>query len=420
MTKTAIQVQVKQSETREKLAALLGTTTRTEAQETELRELKAQAVTLETEFREAVKSDDEARAAAALLAGGAKPDAEERERREMAQRVGTAPFIAAASQGLAVSGEARELSDAYGAAGHMPLTLLGAIGRPDPPRRELRAVTPGVTEDGTDPTAPYIFQRTVTEQLAPGAIRMVPSGAYHSVTLTTAPTASLLDKSADALASAGAFTLATRVPVRVAGQAEFQIEDAAILSDMESRLQETLTTLIASQVDTAIVTGQAATPDFDGLLDIATDVARPSADQSFGDVVSHIVSHVDGRYAYGPMDLRAAVGSASYALMEGLYQSNGDMSVYDVLMRKLGMLSVSDRVPAATNSDKSQKGLLVLGAGGGPPRVEAPVWNRLELVRDPFTQAKKGVVVLTATALIGAPVVRYGTDVIKETHFRFA
>ena len=106
--------------------------------------------------------------------------------------------------------------------------------------------------------------------------------------------------------------------------------------------------------------------------------------------------------------------------MEGLYQSNGDDSVYDVLMRKLGMLAVSDRMPDSTNSSKSQKGLIVLGAGGGPPRVEVPVWNRLELIRDQFTQAKKGVVSLTATALLGAPVVRYGQDVLKELHFRFA
>ena len=417
--KKSHEIAIKQSEAREKLAGLMGKDTRTDSEDVELRELQAGMPALEREFREALSADD-ASEAAALLAGGGKQDAEERERRELASRVGTAPFIAAASQGLAVSGAARELSDAYGAAGHMPLTLLGAIGRPDQPRRELRAVTPGVTEDGTDPTAPYIFQRTVTEQLVPGAIRMVPAGSYHSVTMTTAPEAGLLDKSANAPVTAGAFTLATRRAVRVAGQAEFQIEDSAILADMESRLQETLTTLIASQVDTAIVTGKAASPDFDGLLDIATDVARPGADQDFGAVKSAVVGHVDGRYAYGPSDLQVAIGSTTYALMEGLYQSNGDMSVYDILMRKLGMLAVSDRVPSSTNGSKSQKGLIVLGAGGGPPRVEVPVWNRLELIRDQFTQAKKGVVTLTATALIGAPVVRYGTDVIKELHFRFA
>ena len=409
---------IRGSEIRERLNAISGL-----SGDSITEEVRAESDALGTEYR-----DVEFRLRAAVAAEETDPpvverrtvevDAEERERRALATRVGMAPFIAAASQGLAVSGEARELSDAYGAAGHMPLSLLGNVDRAA--GVEARAVTPGTTEDGTDATAPYIFERTVCEQLVPGCIRMVPTGAYHSVTLTTAPPAALLDKSADAPSTAGAFSLVTRRAVRVAGQAEFQVEDSAILSDMESRLQETLTTLIASQVDEAIITGKASTPDFDGLFDIASDVTRPGADQDFGAVKSHVVGHVDGRYAYGPMDLRAAIGSATYGLMEGLYQSNGDDSVYDVIMRKLGMLAVSDRMPDATNGDKSQKGLIVLGAGGGPPRVEVPVWNRLELIRDQFTGAKKGVVSLTATALIGAPVVRYGTDVLAELHFRFA
>ena len=381
---------------------------------TEETALQTEYRTVETQLRAAVAAEE----TETRESRPAEVDAEERERREMAGRVGTAPFIAAAAQGLAVSGEARELSDAYGAGGFMPLSLLGNIDRAA--GVEARAVTPGVTEDGTDMTAPYIFERTITEQLVPGAIRMVPTGTYNSVTLTTAPTAGLLDKSANALSTAGVLALVQRRAVRVSGQAEFQIEDAAVLGDLESTLNGALTMLIASQVDEAIVTGKASSPDFDGLFDIATDVTRPAADQDFGAVKSAIVGHVDGRYAYGPRDLRAAIGSATYGLMEGLYQSNGDSSVYDVLMAKLGALAVSERMPDATNSSKSQKGLIVLGAGGGPPRVEVPVWNRLELIRDQFTGARKGVVTLTAAALIGAPVVRYGTDVLKELHFRFA
>ena len=201
--KKSHEIAIKQSEAREKLAGLMGKDTRTDAEDVELRELQG---TMKGSRRSSGKPSRRMTPPRPRPSSppARSPDAEERERRELAARVGTAPFIAAASQGLAVSGAARELSDAYGAAGHMPLTLLGAIGRPDQPRRELRAVTPGVTEDGTDPTAPYIFQRTVTEQLVPGAIRMVPSGSYHSVTLTTAPTAELLDKSADAAGQARA------------------------------------------------------------------------------------------------------------------------------------------------------------------------------------------------------------------------
>ena len=104
------------------------------------------------------------------------------------------------------------------------------------------------------------------------------------------------------------------------------------------------------------INGKAASPDFDGLFDIASDVARPGADQAFAAAKSEFVGKVDGRYAYSAMDLRAAIGSLSYGKMEGLYQSSGDYSVYDVLMKKLGALVISDRMPAATNSNTSQKG----------------------------------------------------------------
>ena len=235
--------------------------------------LQGEYRTVESQLRAAVAAEE----TETRESRPAEVDAEERERRELASRVGTAPFIAAAAQGLAVSGEARELSDAYGAGGFMPLSLLGNVDRAA--GVEARAVTPGVNEDGTDMTAPYIFERTVCERLVPGCIRMVPTGAYHSVTLSTAPTAGLLDKSADALNTAGVLALQTRRAVRVSGQAEFQIEDAAILGDIESTLNGALTMLIASQVDEAIITGQAASPDFNGLFDIATAVARPAAER---------------------------------------------------------------------------------------------------------------------------------------------
>ena len=100
-------------------------------------EVRAESDALGTEYR-----DVEFRLRAAVAAEETDPpvverrtvevDAEERERRALAARVGMAPFIAAASQGLAVSGEARELSDAYGAAGHTPLSLLGNVDRARP------------------------------------------------------------------------------------------------------------------------------------------------------------------------------------------------------------------------------------------------------------------------------------------------
>ena len=400
------------SEKREALNAILKVPAadRTDEQNADRDRLTTEIQELEPEFRAALASEDWGREQRTETV-----DAEERERRELRSKVSIAGYVKAAAARTLRDAEYREYNAAVGAEpSEMPLDLLGQV--------ERRAVTPGTTDDATDAIAPYIFERTICEQWAPGCIRMVPTGPYFSVTMTTpaAAAATVVDKDADAIATAGAFSLAERRPVRLPAQGEFRIEDAAVLGGMEGAIRMSLTDLVGSALDEVSINGKAASPDYDGRFDIATDVARPGADQDFAAVKAAFVGKVDGRYAYSGMDLRAAIGSLSYGKMEGLYQANGDYSVYDVLMKKLGALVISDRMPAPTNSNSSQKGLIVLTAGGGPPRVEIPVWNRLQLIRDEFTAAKKGQIVLTVNALIGAPVVRYGTDVLKELHFRFA
>ena len=407
------------SEKREKLNAILAVAPadRTDEQTADRDRLTGEIQALEPEFRAAIASEDWGRETRTVAV-----DAEERERRELRGKVSLAGYVGGVITGTAPGGEYAEYNAAVRCpAGEVPLDMLGTIERP---RRspELRAITPGPTDDATDAIAPYVFERRICEMLAPGCIRMVPTGPYFSVTLTTPPAAaaSVVDKDADAIATAGAFSLAERRAVRLPAQGEFRLEDAAVLDGMEDAIRLALTELVGSAVDEVTINGKAANPDFDGLFDIAADVARPGADQGFSAVRSHILTHVEGRFAYGPGDLRIAVGSTTYGEMEGVYQSNGDISVYESLVAKLGALVVSDRMPAPTNNDKSQKGIAVLSGGGGPPRIEIPVWNRMQLIRDEYGKAKSGAVTITVNVLLGAPVVRYGTDVLKELHFRFA
>ena len=410
-----IAAQRKQSELREAGGRLSAKETLTDAETREQADLAGKLADSEKELREALTAVEAEVDASQRTVGD---DPETRERRRLMGETSVGDFAqAAATHGSskASTGRAAECSAAFGAEGHLPIALLGSTRRST---LEQRVVTPGSTEAPTDAIAPYIFERTVMEFLSPGAIRSVPSGPYFSLTLTTTPTAGLLDKSADAPATAGAFTLAERRAVRVSGQAEFQIEDASVMAGMEDALRMALTDLLTSQIDESGVSGKSASPDFDGLFDQATNVARPGADEDYGDIITKYAALADGRFSYGMSDQRAAVGSYTYGKLEALYRNtNSDISAYDRLVSKLGGVMVSDRMPAVTNSD-SQKGIVVLGAGGGPPRIEVPVWNRMELIRDPYSAAKKGVVTLTAVALIGNPVVRYGTSVLKEVHFR--
>ena len=96
---------------------------------------------------------------------------------------------------------------------------------------------------------------------------------------------------------------------------------------------------------------------------------------------------MDGVHANGFGDVRALIGTDTFELYAGLFHvASGDMSLYDYLNGKLGMLRVSTRVPAVAAT--AQKGIAVLTAQGQP--VTVPVWKGVELITDPYTQAAKG------------------------------
>ena len=409
-----IAAQRKQSELREAGGRLSAKETLTDAETREQADLAGKLADSEKELREALTAVEAEVDASQRTVGD---DPETRERRRLMGETSVGDFAqAAATHGSskASTGRAAECSAAFGAEGHLPIALLGSTRRST---LEQRVVTPGSTEAPTDAIAPYIFERTVMEFLSPARFARYPA----AVLLADAddhPDCRASRQVRRRPATAGAFTLAERRAVRVSGQAEFQIEDASVMAGMEDALRMALTDLLTSQIDESGVSGKSASPDFDGLFDQATNVARPGADEDYGDIITKYAALADGRFSYGMSDQRAAVGSYTYGKLEALYRNtNSDISAYDRLVSKLGGVMVSDRMPAVTNSD-SQKGIVVLGAGGGPPRIEVPVWNRMELIRDPYSAAKKGVVTLTAVALIGNPVVRYGTSVLKEVHFR--
>ena len=90
----------------------------------------------------------------------------------------------------------------------------------------------------------------------------------------------------------------------------------------------------------------------------------------------------------------------------------GDLSAYDVLKSKLGMLRVSTRVPAVAAS--GQKGIAVLSAQG--QAIAVPTWSGVELIVDPYSQVAKGQRVVTAVTLVGSPFVPFGDAQVIEIH----
>ena len=78
--------------------------------------------------------------------------------------------------------------------------------------------------------------------------------------------------------------------------------------------------------------------------------------------IGRFAALVDGRHAYSLSDVRAVIGSKTFALYAGLFANanKGDVSLFDYLMLHLGSIRVSDRVPDV--SAFGAKGIAVLTA----------------------------------------------------------
>ena len=143
-------------------------------------------------------------------------------------------------------------------------------------------------------------------------------------------------------------------------------------------------------------------------------MAAASGVETYTTGIARFAALVDGRHAYDLRDLRAVIGSATFALYAGTFANanKGDVSLFDYLTQALGSIRVSDRVPAVAST--AQKGIVVLSASSTPPKIH--VWDALQIVRDPYSGAGVGKVTITATALVSPLYLPHGTSQAIEVH----
>ena len=382
--------------------------------------IRAEAGTLETEYRDsgvklaaALAVEDAERQVAereAALVGNLAGDSEAREREEIRTRTGLADYLRAAAGGTSVIGAAAEYAAALGVptVGHLPMEIFARSAAAP----EERAITPGPGVKGAlQPIVPYLFERSAAASLGI-AMPSVPSGQVQIAKVGTAPPSDTLAKDGTAPATAAAVSLVTQSPVRIAGSFEVRVEDLAVMPTLEAALSEAMQGSLSDELDKQTFNGAAG--ELNGLFTQATDVAAASSAETFTTGIARYASLVDGRHSYDLGDLRAVIGSKTFALYAGLFANanKGDVSLFDYLSMHLGSIRVSDRVPAVAST--AQKGIVVLSASATPPKIH--VWSALQIIRDPFSGAGVGKVTLIATALVSPLFIPHGTSQAIEVH----
>ena len=394
---------LKQSETREAINSLLGVdlSAQSKDHDTQLKTLTDSAQTLEREVRAAIIAQPDPQEVVTKTG-----DPETRERLELRSKTGLADYLRAAAGGSAVTGAAAEYAASLGVptVGHIPMEIFARSA----PAVEERAITPAPAVKGAlQPILPYLFERSAAASLGI-AMPSVPSGQVQIAKVGTAPPSDTLAKDGTAPATAAAVSLVNQSPVRIAGSFEVRVEDLAVMPTLEAALSEAMQGSLSNELDEQTFNGAAG--ELNGLLTQATDVAAAGSVETFATGIARFAALVDGRHAYDLGDLRAVIGSKTFALYAGIL--SGDVSLFDYLSMHLGSIRVSDRVPAVASS--AQKGIVVLSASSTPPKIH--VWDAMQIVRDPYSGAGVGKVTLTATALVSPLFIPHGTSQAIEVH----
>ena len=403
------ELKIQRSEKRQRLNEIAGLSgdAVTEEVKTESDALGKELDGIEVQYRAAIRAQPDPEVRETIV-----EDSEVRARRELRNKTNLADYLAAAISGRPVTGAALE----YAAATSMPEdgvyvpVELFEHGRPI----EVRAVTPGVDAATVpDPTVPAIFDGSVAARMGV-MFPIAPAGVKSFPVVTTAPPASFVAKDADALDTASAITLVERKPKRVASSFVIRKEDIAVMASLESDLQTAMMGSVADKVDAEVIAG-AGGDSLAGLFGIATDVAVAAAVETFNTGLARLAGLVDGKFAQGWSDLRCIVGSTAFGIYAGATANagKGDISIWDYLSARLGFLTVSNRVPAV--SADGQKGLVTRRASGAYA-IKVPMWSGIEIVRDPYSNAGKGQIVVTATSLLGDPHVPHGSSQVLEIH----
>ena len=403
---------IRLSEIRQKLNELSGKDELTEAEEKEMRTLSAEYPKTEERHRASLISESVEEAEAMDREDG---DGEDRERSELRSRSRLAKYVSAALDGLPVQGAEAELSAAAGCPGAVPLELFEARADTDP---ERRAVTPApaTTDENLAPIVPAIFDRSAAAWLG---IEMptVATGDAGFPVLSTSVTGGPVAKSAEAAETAGAFTVTMAQPRRISGAFKFTVEDAARLSGMENALRQNIGSVLSDALDAQAINGS-GTGDgtLNGLLNILTDPTAPAANaETFARYISAAAGHVDGLFSVDLGGVRQLVGVQTYGHMAGAFRANEDATTAEAwLMARTGGVRTSRRIAAPASN--IQQAIIRRANPMGDRVAVMPVWNGLQLIRDPYTGARKGEIGLTALLLVGDAIVLRGGAFVQDSY----
>lgn len=404
-------LELKRSELRKKLAELAGLPEPTAEQLTEIETRSKEFQSVETQWQALVLSEGDDKGN--LETREEPEDSEGKEIRELRGKVSLSGYIAEALEQRSAEPvdeyRAAVLGDEGNVPGKVPWEMLLP---PDPEPLETRAVTPVADSAVSAGTRASVLERVFTRSVAARLDVDVPSVAVGEAVypvMLSGTTASMQAPDGEQTAVAGSFEGHTLGPIRLTGSYEYRVEDAARMPALEDTLRRDLAAVMTDSMDDQVINGNGNAPNVNGFLSELTAPSDPDSN-TWRDILSLFTDKVDGLNAYTLSDLRAVMGKDTYGFVAKLFGTATEglprQSIDEYLRAQTGgNMSVSSRIPAKDSTTNVQTNIMALTSYPGRNAV-APMWEGFDLIRDPYTKAKSGVIGLTAVALWNFKILR--------------
>ena len=408
LTSTKIKLQMSQS--RERLAVLSAMDEPGEAETNEMGELTTSYTGLEKRYQAAVLSEGDKETVEDITE--TEPDGEAKELFGLVCRSKIGNYLERSVSGRPLDGAEAELNRGLKLAGgdRMPIHMLLDPVDQDHGELEERADTATNLTVNTvqrpEMWLKRVFVGTASEHL--GVTRKSVSGLAAFPVIGSGVTAGTVTKTTAKDAESFGLTVETLDPKRLSARYLFSKEDAARLgpATFEENLRTDLRMSMASQMDDEIINGAGSI--FDGLAGETALTITGAADAAIADATTGLqfaqglLGLIDGKYAMMSGDIRYIAAANLYAHLKTLSLAVGTTdSVYvsawlDQIEGVKGM--ASGHIAEITGASGESYVYVSLAKGMNGAACHA-VWDSVEIIRDPYSNAETGQVALTLTAL---------------------
>lgn len=401
---TKQKIEMRQSETREKINALLQKDSKSDEEITELRNLSKVMQDSEVELRAALSADEGIEQKAKEL----EPDAELRERVALRSKASLGRFLQSFLGGRLPSGPEAELVAASGVdtGANIPLELWD-VGTKVEMRADAVTAAPSMVGVNFDRVEPKVFASSIASKLMIDMPR-VKSGTFTTGTINAGLTASSRTKGDAQESTAATFTVQSSTVKSVSARLSITIEDIAAIGagNFESALRENLSLALSAELDNQIINGDGTAPNLTGMFKRLTDPSTPATGvETWSRFAAKHAGLVDGLWAGELSDLSVVVGVDTYRLACSTFQGgDAEESAGSYAKRTMAGFWTNDRMPAKVSHLQQgilcRKGRSMMGAGEGIRLSVIPHWGMVS-IDDLYTDSASGKRHFTAHVLVG-------------------